>query len=167
MRLSKEKTKELIEAVRREIVRNPNTTIQEIQQNLNIHYGHIFDKNFVGKLKNKIHRERFCRYNIITVKHEIAKFEDTIEELCNLLWKIIDDEQSTRRERINAIREIRSAKSVLLETMFDSGVFEVNEKIQKADEPLSLEELEKINRAIEFALTPRMINTSENDENML
>ena len=150
MRLSENKTKELIEAVRREIVKNPNATIMEIQQNLGIHYGHIFDKNFIGKLKNKIHKERFQRYNRIVVQYEIAKFEDTVEELCKQLWKIIDSEKSTPRERINAMREVRSAKSALLETMFESGILETGFSKPRIEHQLSQEEKDLIAQALNY-----------------
>lgn len=151
MRLSENKTKELIEAVRREIVKNPNTTIQEIQQNLSVHYGHVFDKNFIGKLKNKIHKERFQRYDRVVVQYEIAKFEDTIEELCNLLWKIVDDKESTQREIINAIREIRSAKSNLLEIKFESGILERDFEKLIVNKELSRESQDLIETALEYA----------------
>lgn len=151
MRLSKEKTKELLEAVRGELIKNPSVTIFDIQNSLNVRYGHIFDKNFLGKLKNKIHKERFQRYNKIVVQYELAKFEDTIEGLCTLLWNIVDDGKSTLREKINAMREIRSAKSALLETMFNSGIFENNFNKSKNEGELSPEEKEGISRALNFA----------------
>src|SRR3989338_5464410 len=125
MRLSKEKIKEITEMVRGELVKDPDVTIFEIQRNLNLRYEHIFDKNFIGKLKNKIHKERSYRYNRITVQYELAKFEDTIQELCNPLWTILENPNASNRDVISATREIRSAKSVLLETMFNSGIFEM------------------------------------------
>ncbi len=177
MRLSKEKTKELIEAIRGEIIKKPDATIFDIQQNLNLKYGHIYDKNFLGKLKNKIHKERSHRYNQITVRYEIAKLEDTVEELCRELWVIIDDEKSTSREKINAIREIRSSKSMLLETLFNSGIFEANANQPKKDGVLDEEEAKKIAQAISFAFNYDKPITREewekqqaekqNNENML
>lgn len=170
MRLSKEKTKELIEAVRRELVKKPDATIFDIQQSLNAQYNHVFDKNFLGKLKNKIHKERYQRYNKMIVQYEIAKFEDTVEVLCSSLWEIIDDEKSTTRERINAIREIRSAKVVLLETMFNSGIFETSPSRSDKGE-LSPEDRELVAQALNYAWNAdkpvREPNISKNYENMV
>ncbi|OHB23137.1 MAG: hypothetical protein A2939_01940 [Parcubacteria group bacterium RIFCSPLOWO2_01_FULL_48_18] len=168
MRLSKEKTKEITEAVRREIVKNPDVTIFEVQHNLNLHYEHIFDKNFIGKLKNKIHGERSYRYNQITVQYELAKFEDTIQELCNPLWAILENPNASNRDVISATREIRSAKSMLLEAMFDSGIFERQLGRVKNNDKFSPEDEELLKQAFDYALNPDVpIKVDINGENSI
>lgn len=147
MRLSKEKTREIVENVRREMVKNPHITIFELQDILCEKYNHIFDKNFLGKLKNKIHRERANRVNK-TLNYELACLEDTINEIAKILWKIIDNPDTSNRDVISAIRELRSAKSMLLEAMFNAGIFERQLGIVKPEKKLSEEEKAKLEKII-------------------
>lgn len=147
MRLSKERTREIIENVRREMVKNPNVTIFELQDNLGKQYNHIFDKNFLGKLKNKIHRERANRVSK-TLNYELACLEDTINEIVKILWEIIDNPDTPNREVISAIRQLRSAKSMLLEAMFNAGIFERQLGAVKAEKKLSPEEEAEIDKLL-------------------
>lgn len=146
MRLSKEKNLELLEGVRRQMVRNPDVTIFKLQELLSKQYNHAFDKNFIGKLKNKVHRERTHRVNK-TIGYELAHLEDTINVITEILWEIIDSPQTAVREKISAIRELRSARSMLFEAMLNAGVFERqlgNLKIEKKLSPEEEAEMDKL-----------------------
>lgn len=163
MRLSQEKNKEILESVRREMVVNPSVTIFELQDVLNQHYHHAFDKNFIGKLKNKIHRERAYRVNKRTVNYELALLEDTINETSKILWEIVNNPETSSREKISAIRELRSAKSAFLEAMLNAGVFEPQIGKIKQEEELSPETQEGIRRALSYAFGEQ--NKVENVQN--
>lgn len=150
MRLGKEKTKEILGNVRREMVRNPDITIFELQDALNQRYQHTFDKNFIGKLKNKIHRERANRVSR-TIGYELACLEDTINENAKILWEVIDSPKTSNREKMSAMRELRSAKIMLLDAMFNAGIFERQiGKITK-EEKFSAKDKELLIRAFDNA----------------
>ena len=149
MRLSKEKNRELLEVIRREMVKNPAATIFELQEALDKEYNHAFDKNFIGKLKNKIHRERAYRLHN-SIVYELALFEDTINELCRILWEIFDNPNTNNREKISAIREIWSAKNRFLDAKLNAGIFRQQAEIKK-DEELSPEDKALIKQAIGYA----------------
>lgn len=150
MRLSKEKNKELLEQVRREMVIKPDVTIFELQDILNEHYQHAFDKNFIGKLKNKIHRERANRVNK-TIGYELACLEDIINEVSKILWEIIDNSETSNCEKISAMRELRTARVMLLDAMFNAGIFERQlGKVRNSDK-LSPEDEAEIKQALELA----------------
>ena len=149
MRLSKEKNRELLEVIRKEMVKNPAVTIFDLQEVLNKEYSHAFDKNFIGKLKNKIHRERAHRINN-SIKYELALFEDMVDELCRILWEIVDNPDTNIRDRIYAIREIWSAKNKLLDATLNAGVFEQDVAVKK-EAQLTPEDEALIKQAISYA----------------
>lgn len=153
MRLSKEKNKEILGNVRREMVKKPDITIFELQDILNQHYHHTFDKNFIGKLKSKIHKERAHRVNQ-TIGYELALLEDVINEVSKILWDIINSPETSNREKISAIRELRSAKSTLLEAMLNSGIFERQFSKPKTDSDISPESRELIAKALSYVFNP-------------
>lgn len=135
MRFSKEKIKELKEKVRFEMVRNPNVSILELQDILSQDYGHRFDKDFIGKIKQKIHRERALRYNSVSLKEELAIFEETIMYEKRILGDIIFDEEGKYKpkEIISACREFARCSSLLFEAKMNAGIF------NKTDEPQAKE----------------------------
>lgn len=137
--------------IRREMVKNPDITIFELQDILNQHYQHTFDKNFVGKLKNKIHRERANRLNK-TIGYELACLEDTINEITAILWEIIVNPNTPNREKISAMRELRTARVMLLDAMFNSGIFERQLGRIKTDGKLTPEQEDIIKQAIDYAV---------------
>lgn len=144
---SSEKKLELLEAVRRELVRDPSASIYEIQDALNERYEHVFDKNFVAKLKNKVHRER-ARRTSNSIEFELARLEDTCIALRQRLWEIVDDEATPPHVVVSAMREIRSVSHTLLEAMFNAGVFERQLGIIKGEGKLSDEDQVLLERAM-------------------
>ena len=124
MKFSKAKTQEIQEQARIEMVRNPNISILELQGILRDTYGRNYDKNYLCKIKRKIHSERAFRYNSIDLPRVLAELEDVIKILSRLLWEIIENQSSSNRDKISAIRELRTSKVMLLEAMFNAGIFE-------------------------------------------
>ena len=166
MKFADEKIYELKEKVRFEMVKNPHISILELQAILSHDYGHRFDKNFIGKLKRKVHRERALRFNSASLNEELAKLEDLIQEARKPLMDIIfDDEHKYKpREIINAIRTVIWADNMLLESMLNAGVFEKTNKSQKKERPLTPEEQDLIKRAIDYANERADRYTRENEQ---
>lgn len=155
MRLSKEKNNELLQSVRLEMVQNSSITIFELQDALETKYGRQFDKNFIAKLKNKIHRERALRISK-SIGYALATLEDTDNELCRRLWEIVDKEHSSAFETISAIRAIWAISNSLLDTKFNSGIFEQQTGVVKEEKPLSEEQRKVIEKVWAYALTPEL-----------
>lgn len=149
MRLSNEKSGELLEDVRREMVINPNVTIFEIQERLNEQHNRLFDKNFIAKPKNKVHRERRARVSN-SIAYELASLEDTINEPCAILWGIVDDEKSSASVKIYAIRQILANRSLLFDAMLNAGVFERNLGRETVERKLTPEDNAFIAQALEW-----------------
>ena len=152
MRFGNDKTNELLENVRREMVMNPSITIFEIQDALQEKYRRVFDKNFIARLKNKIHRERTGRVHN-TIGYEIAMFEDTCIELKRPLWEIIDDEGSSTHDKISAIRGIRTISNDFLDVMFNAGFLTQQIGVVMEEKPLSNEQMELMEQAISWVNT--------------
>jgi len=162
MRVSKDRMNELLGVVRQQLVMNPNATIFEIQRAMELEYNRAFDKNFIARLKNKIHRERAVRVHK-SIEYELSCFEDLCNELCYSLWKIIDDEKTSHRDAIFATKVAFSIKFSLLEAKMNAGVFQ-KPTIGPREDRLSPEEEEKIKNAINFALNPDRPITREHAE---
>lgn len=149
MRFSKEKSNELLEEVRLEMVMNPSVTIFGLQDALREKHGRLFDKNYIAKLKNKIHRERANRVNK-TIGYEIASYEDTCNELKQPLWEIIDDENSSANDKISAIKAMLAVSNSFLDVMFNAGFMNRQIGVVREEKPLSKEDIALIERALEW-----------------
>lgn len=182
-RYSKEKQDEIIARIRSFLVRKPDLTIREVQDLLaGSHQSMKLDKNYVGKLLNKIRKERTVRLNNYTVNVTLAKFEDEAEDLKARFYAIVTDrgekqeimdkdgkptgtfawvrKPPSHRDVTNALKEIRQTSIALFDKMFDSGVFERQVGNIRVEDKLSDEEEEKIKNAINFALKPRNVNAN-------
>ncbi|OGN03278.1 MAG: hypothetical protein A2655_00410 [Candidatus Yanofskybacteria bacterium RIFCSPHIGHO2_01_FULL_43_42] len=152
MRFSKEKTHELKEKVRFEMVKNPHVSIVDLQQILSDYYGHRFDKNYVNKLKNKVHRERVLRLDFASLNEDLAKLED----LCNfaryeLVGIVFNEEKKYKpSEIIAAFRTIFWAEVTLFEAKLNAGIFQKAKQNQTKEKPLTKEETELMNKALNY-----------------
>ena len=153
MKFSAEKINELKAEIRTELVKKPDLSIMEIQEILCHNHGHKFDKNFIGKLKGKIHRERAYRYNSVTVFEELAKLEDLVrygrQELVGVIFN--KDDEHRPKEVINAFRTVIWAENMLLEAKLNAGVFDQAKLRQEKEKPLDPEQQDLIRRAIDHA----------------
>lgn len=149
MRFAKEKTQELKEKIRFEMVKNPNVSILELQVILRDTYSHNFDKNFIGKLKRKVHRERTVRYDFASLNEEIAKLEDLIRYGRKQLINAVFNKESKLREITNAFKTIAWGEFTLLDAKLNAGVFSRPQQSVKA-EPISPEQRESINRGLDM-----------------
>src|SRR3989344_6159471 len=125
MRFAKEKIHELKEKVRFEMVKDPHISIFALQGILRDTYHHNFDKNFIGKLKRKVHRERAVRYNFTSLNEELAKLEDLMNFGRQHLIDVLFDESGKYepREIINAFRAVMWAAFTLFDAKLNSGIF--------------------------------------------
>lgn len=118
MKFSKEKIEEVKKQIRRCLVEDSRASNQEIADKLG------YDRKFIWRLKEKIYKERAKRFDHYTVNTILANFQDKDYEFCKILWKIINDSETTVKEKILAIRELRNSNRELFDKMADAGVFE-------------------------------------------
>jgi|SRR3989344_3092673 len=153
MRFAKEKINELKEKVRFEMVKNPNISILELQPILSDYYGHRFDKNFVGKLKRKVHRERALRLNFASLNHDIALFEELIRYGRQFLVDIVFNEEGkyTPMQIIAAFRNIIWAECTLIEMKLNCGIYQQAKQNQVKEKPLTKEQNDLLQKALNYA----------------
>lgn len=122
MSYGKEKQKEHLEMIREIMVYRPNVTIYKIKEVLEQNEVKL-DKDYINKLKNKIHAERALRYNNAAVNEAIAKFDDFINTLGK---KLVTIQKSSKDEwaQMEAIKLLVNNYKTLLNLQFDMGVFE-------------------------------------------
>lgn len=151
MRFSHEKIKELKNHIRFEMVKDPNISIFALQAVLRDTYKHNFDKNFIAKLKRKVHRERAVRYNFASLQEELAKLEDLMNYGRQHLIDILFDESDkyTPVQKIMAFRTVMWAAFTLLDAKLNSGIF--NRPTQEKERPLTKEEDDLMRKALNYA----------------
>jgi len=151
MRYTKERQNEHISKIRRLLVIKPEASIKDIKETL---AGQakplVLDKDYINKLVNKIRVEKTKRLDYYTVNKVLADFQDEVAELKRRLWSTITNPDSTDRDKISAIRELRTSSKDLFDKMFDAGVF--NRKIGEITlgNKLTAEEQKLLKDAIEM-----------------
>lgn len=146
---SKEKQQEHISQIRRILVIKPDSTILGIKEELaNKKKPLNLDKDYINKLVNKIRKERAKRLDYYTVNKILAEFQDEIGELKKRLWIIITNPESSEKDKIAAIRELRTSSKDLFDKMFDAGVFTKKLGELEIGSKLSKEEQELLKKAI-------------------
>ena len=152
MRFSHEKIKELKNYIRFEMTRNPHVSIFDLQAILRDTYHHNFDKNFIGKLKRKVHRERAVRYDFISLNEELAKLEDLMNYGRQHLIDILFDESGkyTPAQKIVSFRSVMWAAFTLFDAKLNSGIFNRPRALEK-ERPLTKEEQEVLTKALNYA----------------
>ena len=154
MRFSEQKNNELREKVRILMVRNPNVAISELQICLSKDYaGRIFDKNYIAKLKNKIHKEWTVGFRSTDLIAELARFEDLV--LCarkELIAVVFNDSGEERaKDIVSAFRAVIWAQGLLVASKLNAGIYKQGPAEKKAT-TLTPEQDQLISQAIEFAL---------------
>ena len=151
MKYSKETEKEHISQIRRILVVKPEASILDTKEALSKQRTPLnLDKDYINKLVNKIRKERSKRMDYYTVNKVLAEFQDEVEELKKRLWVIITDPDGIEKDRIAAIREIRTSSKDLFDKMFDAGVFKRKIGEVEIGKTLNEGEQELIKRAIEL-----------------
>jgi len=125
MKYTKERQKEHMSQIRRILVIKPESTILEVRDTLVRQVKPLkLDKDYINRIINKIRKERANRLDHYTINVVLAKFQDEMEELKRRLWIIITKGESTEKDRIAAIKELRNSSKELFDKMFDAGIFE-------------------------------------------
>ena len=168
MKIIKEKEKEYISQIRRVLVIRPNSSVREVKEALEKQTKPLkLDKDYVNKLINKIRIERTKRLDHYTVNVVLAKFQDEVEELKKRLWIIITNPENSERDKIAAIKELRTSSKDLFDKMFDAGVFK--RKIGEIDigKTLTQEEQDLIDKAIslDYGKKPKPDNNTAGGTN--
>ena len=142
MKLSKEKIEEVKKKIRRCLVEDSRASDQKIADKLG------YDRKLIWRLKKKIHEERARRFDRYTIDKVLAEFQDEDYELSKILWEIINNSETSVKEKILAIRELRNGNKELFDKLFDSGMFERQLGKLKTEGSLSEEEQKKIENAL-------------------
>ena len=125
MKYTKERQKEHMSQIRRILVIKPESTILEVRDTLARQIKPLkLDKDYINRIINKIRKERANRLDHYTINVVLAKFQDEMEELKRRLWIIITKGESTEKDKIAAIKELRNSSKELFDKMFDAGIFE-------------------------------------------
>ena len=124
MRYSEERKQEHISQIRMILVVKPESSISDIKKALGKQRNPLnLDKDYIHKLAIKIRKERTKRLDHYTINKVLAEFQDEIGELKKRLWIIITNPDSTEKDKIAAIRELRTSSKDLFDKMFDAGIF--------------------------------------------
>jgi len=116
-KLSKELQREHRALILREIVRDPNVSINELSRRLSL------NQEYIAKHYKKIRLSRAKRINRQTIEVEVAKTEELFNELAKEAFYILRNGRNNN-ERIAAIRTIGTLAKDLLNIKFDAGIFE-------------------------------------------
>ena len=146
-RYSKEKEYEFRSKIRQILTKKPDITIMGTKAILDDN-GIVLDKNYINKLINKIRKERAYNINHYTFNKLIGDFADDIAELKKKMWTIIDSSDAKYRDKISASKEIREQTNMLIDKMFDGGVFERNLGTMKNIIKPSREDEEEVARVV-------------------
>jgi len=148
---SKERQQEHISQIRRILVVKTDSSILDIKESLAKQRIPLeLDKDYINKLVNKIRRERSKKLDHHTINKVLAEFQDEVEELKKRLWIIITNPDSTEKDKIAAIRELRTSSKDLFDKMFDAGVFKRKMGEPEIGKELTQEEQDLIERVIEL-----------------
>ena len=148
---SKERQQEHISQIRRILVVKPDSSILDIKEALAKQRIPLnLDKDYINKLVNRIKKERANRLDKHTINVVLARFQDEVEELKKRLWLIITNPESSDKDKIAAIRELRTSSKDLFDKMFDAGIF--RRKLGKINlgKTLTKEEQDLIKKVIEL-----------------
>jgi len=119
--------------IRRALIRDPNISVRALADTLGI------DKNTALKYRKEVVEENkkeleneIRRIQKISLEEEIANWEIELKELIRELWMIISSGESSKRDRVNAIKTLIESKKQLFDLKFDAGLFikKVNPLIQ-------------------------------------
>ena len=116
--------KYLKELIRKALIRDPSVSVRRLAELLNI------DKNTALKYRNEVVEENRARMQEEieklrkrSLEEEIVGFEEEAKELIIELWKIISKVDSSKKEKISAIRTLVNTRRQLFDLKFDAGLF--------------------------------------------
>lgn len=160
MRFSKEKIEELKQLVRIELVKNPSASIYTIQEELEKSYNHTFDKNFLAKLKRKVHRERSNLFNE-NIYSELGQLQNIVRHARQILMEIIFDDEDKHKpsDKIRAFQVVLDAEITLFYAKLNAGIFE---KQKKKEKKLTAKERVELDELLEIALKNTRWKSIEN-----
>lgn len=151
-RYGKEKIQEQISQIRRILVIKPDSTIPDVQGALARQKKPLkLDKDYVNKLIKKIRKERIYRLDRYTINKVLAEFQDEVEELKKRLWVIINSSDSSHRDRVSAVKELRNSSKELFDKMFDAGVFTKKIGEMEVKGKLDTKDINVISKALKYA----------------
>ncbi len=123
MRKSHDQVRGYMSKIRRLMIIDSDMSAVEMQRQLEENGLHL-DREYIGRLRDKIWRERSQKLNYHTLQKALSMFIDAMGENARMSWEIALSNISTRKEKLMALREIRAAHRDAFDKLFESGVFE-------------------------------------------
>ncbi len=125
MKISKEQEIYNISKIRRLLVVDNRMSTREMQQQL-LENGLDLDIRYVGKLRDKVLKQRAMTADRVTLNLALGRFADTLGEVIREAWTIVLSNSTDKRTKVSALKEIRESERDLFDKLFDAGVFTKN-----------------------------------------
>ncbi len=122
MKKSREQVSLYTANIRKLMVVQHDMPVVEMQKQLE-KLGLRLDVHYIARLRDKILGERAKRADRMALNSALAAFQDVLTETTHMAWQIALSPQSTKRERLAALKEIREAHKDVFDKLFDAGVF--------------------------------------------
>jgi len=162
---SKEQERFYISNIRKLISIEHSMPLREMQHQLEQNGIHLHI-DYINRLREKILRERTHRADRKLLSSSLAAFEDILTETTKIAWQIALSNQSTRKERIAALKEIRESQKDIFDKLFDSGVFDRKLGVVEHQPKLALT-IEQKAQLIETMIRWGIIKNNENHERLI
>ncbi len=115
------------------IIENNDITTLEIINTLSEKRKLNLSESYVYTLRRKVDSERAMRVDRKILSTALSSMEDALGNIIKKAWIVINDPLSQRREKLQAMKEIRECYSTMFDKLFDAGVFEKNRGKLKVD----------------------------------
>lgn len=145
---SKDKIDEIDARIGRLMAIYPNISAKKISETLSL------DHNFCIRRKRKIDQKNAEAIRQMTVEQDLGEIRNFLNSTLPEIAKIIFDEKSTHRDKINALRVLVDSKKTFLDKKFDAGIFERQLGKIKTDNTFGEEEKKLIETALNYAFNP-------------
>ncbi len=156
-KVTDDKESEYKERVRAIIVRRPDVSLRQIKKILEESRTEPMSltTHYIGRLVNKIRKNRGQRLNSYTINVILGQFEEEAKELKKQFWAIAGNPMIDDKVKVAALKELRNTSVALFDKMFDAGLFERNLGKSETEHTLSAESEALIERAMRFGYGDR------------
>jgi hypothetical protein len=109
--------------IRAVLVISPGASVREIQQSLGAGKTPLkLHHDYINKLKNAIFKERSKR-NHKEINQRISSLQDKLQKIDEQLWQIAASPDSSKRDKVTALKALAEHELKLLQAEMDAGVY--------------------------------------------
>ena len=129
-RYTKERVEEHRLRIKSILIRNPRASVLKIQKILENNGSSplYLCPTYINKQVRKLIKEKNERFKRGHIKKYLAEYEDKLSDLEQGLYKIIEDETSTKMEKMTAKRELRAIANNMLDRLYEAGIIDKKTK---------------------------------------